>query len=361
MPLGPSPAPGQPATPRHADDRLPSVTVDAYNAELRDPEGFVGDRASKRAFQAILEAWRDLARRTAGDPFGGAPNQDVSKQRIDRTLVADDPEAAAVVHGAVEDFAQALADVVRRFLALEAWAGTERIVVGGGLRASRVGALAIFRAGNLLRQAGAQGPALAPIRHDPDEAALIGAAHLAPAGLFQGRDAFLAVDIGGTSIRCGIVAPELGEAADLSAARVVALDAWRHADERPTRDAAVDRLGSMLQALVRRAGRDGLCLAPFVGIGCPGLIGPDGRIRRGGQNLPGDWTEAAFRLPDRISAMLREVGGQPPVVLMHNDAVVQGLSERPFQTDVARWGVLTIGTGLGNARFTNRLGSPAET
>jgi hypothetical protein len=39
---------------------------------------------------------------------------------------------------------------------------------------------------------------------------------------------------------------------------------------------------------------------------------------------------------------------------MHNDGVVQGLSEMPFKQDVKRWGVLTIGTGLGNARFTNR-------
>jgi hypothetical protein len=41
-------------------------------------------------------------------------------------------------------------------------------------------------------------------------------------------------------------------------------------------------------------------------------------------------------------------------ILMHNDAVVQGLSEVPFMGDVERWGVMTIGTGLGNARFTNR-------
>jgi hypothetical protein len=34
--------------------------------------------------------------------------------------------------------------------------------------------------------------------------------------------------------------------------------------------------------------------------------------------------------------------------------VVQGLAEIPFMQDVERWGVLTIGTGLGNARFTNR-------
>jgi hypothetical protein len=34
--------------------------------------------------------------------------------------------------------------------------------------------------------------------------------------------------------------------------------------------------------------------------------------------------------------------------------VVQGLSEVPFMQDISHWGVLTIGTGLGNARFTNR-------
>ena len=39
---------------------------------------------------------------------------------------------------------------------------------------------------------------------------------------------------------------------------------------------------------------------------------------------------------------------------MHNDGVAQGLSEVPFMQEVDRWGVLTIGTGLGNARFTNR-------
>jgi len=39
---------------------------------------------------------------------------------------------------------------------------------------------------------------------------------------------------------------------------------------------------------------------------------------------------------------------------MHNDAVVQGLSEIPYMRDVEHWGVFTIGTGLGNARFTNR-------
>jgi hypothetical protein len=40
--------------------------------------------------------------------------------------------------------------------------------------------------------------------------------------------------------------------------------------------------------------------------------------------------------------------------MMHNDAVVLGLRDAPFMDDVSRWGVPTIGTGLGNARLSNR-------
>jgi hypothetical protein len=52
--------------------------------------------------------------------------------------------------------------------------------------------------------------------------------------------------------------------------------------------------------------------------------------------------------------MIPDIGGHDTVIMMHNDGVVQGLSEVPFMQDYRRWGVLTIGTGLGNARFTNR-------
>jgi hypothetical protein len=48
-------------------------------------------------------------------------------------------------------------------------------------------------------------------------------------------------------------------------------------------------------------------------------------------------------------------------VVVHNDAVVQGLSELPFVSDRTHWGVLTIGTGLGNARFTNRQNGKSRT
>ena len=46
----------------HGGRVLPAVTVDTYNEELRDEDGFVGDRASGRAFRAILEDWRDKLR-----------------------------------------------------------------------------------------------------------------------------------------------------------------------------------------------------------------------------------------------------------------------------------------------------------
>ena len=48
------------------------------------------------------------------------------------------------------------------------------------------------------------------------------------------------------------------------------------------------------------------------------------------------------------------IGGEETSIVMHNDAVVQGLSEIPYMRAEESWGAFTIGTGLGNARFTNR-------
>ena len=48
------------------------------------------------------------------------------------------------------------------------------------------------------------------------------------------------------------------------------------------------------------------------------------------------------------------IGKHETAILLHNDAVVQGLSELPWMQDVKHWAVMTIGTGLGNAHFTNR-------
>lgn len=344
---------------RHGAERLPSVDVDSYNIEIKDEDGFLGDRASKGAFADMLEDWRKPLRKTGDDPFGNKSSENISRSKLDEILVGDDVAAAAVVHSAVEEFAQQLALVTGRFLKTKAWSGTECIVVGGGFRQSRIGELAIARADIILKSKGHKVD-MVPIRFDPDEAGLIGCAHLAPSWIFEAHDSFLAVDIGGTNIRAGVVTPRLNKAADLSKASVWESDLWRHADDEPTRESLVKRLVKMLKGFVTHAESEGLKLAPFIGISCPGTIDEDGAIEKGAQNLPGNWTSSRFNLPALLIEAIPEIAGHDTVVLMHNDGVVQGLSEVPFMRDYKRWGVLTIGTGLGNARFTNRNGKGAK-
>ena len=104
----------------HGASRLPSVEVDSFNIELKDEEGFLGDRASKGAFRDILDRWRKPLRKSGEDPFGKEPSENISKKVLDAILVGDDTEAAAVVHSAIEEFAQELAYVTRRFLKTKA-------------------------------------------------------------------------------------------------------------------------------------------------------------------------------------------------------------------------------------------------
>jgi hypothetical protein len=343
-----------PSIAEHGASRLPSVEVDSYNIELKDDEGFIGDRASKGAFREIIENWRKSMRKAGDDPFGEEPSDEISKKTFDALLTKGDPEAAGIVQGAIEDFSQELALVVRRYLKTKGWKDTERIVVGGGFRDSRVGELVIGRTSVILK-ADKVDIELTPVCNNPDEAGLIGAAHLAPKWLFKAHDAILAVDIGGTNIRAGVVQLNLKKAADLSKAEVWKFELWRHADEKKIdREDAIKKLVDMLDTLVDKAKKGGLKLAPFIGIGCPGIINKDGAIDRGAQNLPGNWESSKFHLPSAIHKALPKIGDDETAILMHNDAVVQGLSEAPFMQDVKRWGVLTIGTGLGNARFTNR-------
>ena len=110
----------------------------------------------------------------------------------------------------------------------------------------------------------------------------------------------------------------------------------------------------MLEELIERAGKDGLK---------PGAVHrhrlprrhPRGRLHRARRTEPagqlGDEELQPAAAPARSHP---QIGDHDTLVVMHNDAVVQGLSELPFMQDVKHWGVLTIGTGLGNARFTNR-------
>jgi predicted NBD/HSP70 family sugar kinase len=294
------------------------------------------------------------ALRAAGEDPLGARSKAPSKRELNELLIKGDAEAAAVVQSAIEEFAKQLAGVIKRFLRLRSWRDAECIVVGGGFRGSRVGELAIARTGILLKSQDVR-IELQPIHNDPDEAGLVGAAHLLPAWMLDGHDAILAVDVGGTNIRAGLVKLHIEKAKDLSKATVHDMKLWRHGDkDEVKRDDAVESLGNMLLQLVKESKCEGLRLAPVVSIGCPGLIEADGSISRGAQNLPGNWESSNFNLPAAIRAQLPRIRSHDTMIVMHNDAVVQGLSELPYLEMTKRWGVLTIGTGLGNASLLRR-------
>lgn len=336
----------------HGQGAIAGLSIDDYGLALRDPkgDGFLGDRASQTAFRELLDEAR-RCNRIGDDPFGDTPSAALKKKAIDRVLIGGPPDAAHAVHVAIEAYAARLVEVIRAFLAHEAWDGVEAIVMGGGMPKSEFGRLGMRRARRML--ADAKVPLkLKRLRHDPDDAALLGWSTLLPADLAARHDAFLAVDVGGTNLRCGLVAHGRGERKDGSAATLLERMHWRHADDEPSRREAIDRLAGMLNGLIAQARTLRIGLAPFVGIAIPGAIEPDGRISMGAQNLPGDW-ETPFDLPAELARRLDPIGETPARVLLHNDAVVQGLGERRRMRKFERWGVLTIGTGLGNACYTN--------
>src|SRR5581483_7075542 len=76
----------------HGASRLPSVDVDSFNIELKDDEGFLGDRASKGAFREILDRWRKPLQKAGEDPFGDEPSDKISKKALDEILIGEDVE-----------------------------------------------------------------------------------------------------------------------------------------------------------------------------------------------------------------------------------------------------------------------------
>ena len=145
------------------------------------------------------------------------------------------------------------------------------------------------------------------------------------------------------------------KASDLSKAEVWKSELWRHADDEPTREGAVKRLVKMLKDLIAEAETEGLQAGAFHRHRLSrrhqrGRLDREGRAKPAGQ-LGEQQVQPAGQPASR---RIPQIGDHDTAVLMHNDGVVQGLSEVPFMQDVERWGVLTIGTGLGNARFTNR-------
>jgi hypothetical protein len=229
----------------------------------------------------------------------------------------DEPEATLEALLSAKGFARAGGDVARygrrlalvlaRLAAWDSWRGVERVYLGGGI-ASR----AVLEA------------ARAPVdlRLLPGHAGLLGGAHLMP-----DPAPFVAIDLGGTNVRV----------ARIEAGGIVTgtLHEERHAGAGHTRESLIDRIAELA-----RPHRLRVCL------GCPGTLDGTGRIVEGAKNMPGDWSAPEFHLRQALEARIgRDVA-------IFNDAVVHGAAAWPDLGGVAEWGVLTLGTGLGNARFS---------
>ena len=76
--------PAAPAVAPHGSHRLPAVDVDSYNVELKDNEGFIGDRASKGAFRNMIDNIKKTLRKSRDDPLGEEDGDELSKAELDK-------------------------------------------------------------------------------------------------------------------------------------------------------------------------------------------------------------------------------------------------------------------------------------
>ncbi|HEX2116662.1 MAG TPA: ROK family protein [Alphaproteobacteria bacterium] len=324
------------------------IRISGYGAKLPDPDkegAFLGDRVSGRAFvKLFLKHCRKCKIKV---------EKKLSEGDIDRLLEDGEPAEERATRDVAVEFGDRLSEVIKTFLKWRYWRNTERIVIGGGMAARHVGDIAIHAAQSRLMK-DYPGLELERIHHHPDEAGLVGSAHLIPPSRLAGKDGLLAVDIGGSKVRAGIVEFGARKSGLLADARVWRVEVWRHAKARASQRKMIKVMAEMLSSLNEEAEKAKFRLSPLVRVGVPGEIDKDGYILSGAQNLPGNWEDERFNLPLELSAKLPKIGGEKPSVSIHNDAVVQGLAELPFMRDVKRWGILTIGSGLGNAHFVNR-------
>src|SRR3954469_25402094 len=108
---------GRPILAAHGAAELPAVHVDSYSEELRDSEGFIGDRASNRAFSSLVEEWRKRLRKISDDRFGAVDT--VKKSKLDKLLLDGDVDAAGLIQTVIEEFAQELSSAIKQYLRLK--------------------------------------------------------------------------------------------------------------------------------------------------------------------------------------------------------------------------------------------------
>lgn len=304
---------------------LPRVQVEGYSLKIFEGGGLLGDKADHHALQEIKAMSRNDGDDAAGD-------------QMDRT---NDDEVA-------RRFASQLAEVITGFSKHPSWQAVERVAVGGGIKDSRLGTRIVSHAQAFLDD-GNTALKLAPLHHSSDDGALLGWASATPCAVSGPH--YLAVDIGGTNVRCGVVS----SAGDQGAPPTVSLrEKWNHSEAEARKGELMSWIADTLCNLKSRSDIVGGDDPLFIGIACPGIVSADGRIESGAHNLPGEWHDEGFNLPREMKARLAERGLANVKLMLHNDAVVQGLSELPFMSDHVGWAVVTLGTGFGNASYRNK-------
>ena len=73
------PSPSATRTLPHGARELRCARLDDYNVELREDGGFLGDRANKKAFQALFDRWREAL--GDADPLRDVPTEDLYKEK----------------------------------------------------------------------------------------------------------------------------------------------------------------------------------------------------------------------------------------------------------------------------------------
>jgi polyphosphate glucokinase len=144
----------------------------------------------------------------------------------------------------------------------------------------------------------------------------------------------IGVDVGGSAIKAGAV--------DTATGRLVGSRRTVATPQPSTPATVVD----VIAGLVARIGREAGAPAAGVGVGVPSVV--IGGVTKSAANIDGAWI--GFDAGGALGAAV----GRPVLVL--NDADAAGLAEMRFGAGEGRGGtvlVLTLGTGLGSALFTD--------
>jgi hypothetical protein len=171
--------------------------------------------------------------------------------------------------------------------------------------------------------------------------------------MLKGHDTILAVDIAMQEVCGAIVALNFKKSSDLSKASVAHTQTWRPNAGPLEREALVTCIAELLEELADRSRRKAEKLAPFVGIGCEGVVRADGCVTQAGAGFAAGLFRSGLNLPLELCAKLPKMGDHDTVVALHNGIVLQGLSQDSFMRDVQHWGIVSIAEDRGEARFTN--------